>query len=200
MRIGKAGLVFAVLLLLVMGLWFYWSLTKHGFSAREKPSGIEAFLARKARGLATPAEAKALKNPLPSTPLGIAEGRDHFADHCALCHANTGSGKTMINAGLYPPAPDLRQEETQRLSDGELMYIIKNGIRFTGMPGWGGENEENWKLVLFIRHLPHLTAQELALMTEVNGLQEEAAADSHGLAPGVPGTKPPSTAHTHSSP
>jgi mono/diheme cytochrome c family protein len=138
-----------------------------------KPSTVEAFLARKARGLATPAGARALQHPLGPSPLTIAEARDHFADHCAVCHANTGSGKTPINSGLYPPAPDLRQKDTQRLSDGELFYIIKNGIRFTGMPGWGGEDEENWKLVLFIRHLPELTAQELALMNEVNGLEEQ---------------------------
>lgn len=198
MRTGKALLVVSIILLLVVGLRRYWALTNHGFSAREQPSKIEAFLARQARGLATPADAKTLKNPLAPTPLIIAEGRDHYADHCAVCHANTGSGKTMINAGLYPPAPDLRQEETQQLSDGELMYIIKNGIRFTGMPGWGGE-EENWKLVLFLRHLPQLTAQELALMTEVNGLQEEAAADRHGLAQEARGTKPPVAAHTPSS-
>src|SRR5215510_123249 len=177
MRTGKVVLFFSVILLMVMGLWLYWSLTIHGFSAREKPGAVEEFLSRKARGLATPADAKTLKNPVSPTPLTIAEGRDHFADHCAVCHANTGSGKTMINSGLYPPAPDLRQEGTQQLSDGELMYIIKNGIRFTGMPGWGGEDEENWKLVLFIRHLPHLTPQELALMTELNGLTEEETGD-----------------------
>jgi len=199
MRIGKAILWMSVVLLLVVGLWLYWTLTNHGFSARAQPSPIEAFLARKARGLATPANAKILKNPLAPTPLTIAEGRDHFADHCAVCHANTGSGKTLINSGLYPPAPDLRKEESQQLSDGELMYIIKNGIRFTGMPGWGGEDEENWKLVLFIRHLPHLTAQELALMTEVNGLQEEAAAESHSLGQGSPGTKRPSEGQEHPS-
>jgi mono/diheme cytochrome c family protein len=199
MRIGKAILLVSVVLLLVVGLWLYWTLTHHGFSAREQPSSIEAFLARKARGLATPAGAKTLKNPLAPTPLTIAEGRDHFADHCAVCHANTGSGKTMINSGLYPPTPDLRKEESQQLSDGELMYIIKNGIRFTGMPGWGGEEEENWKLVLFIRHLPQLTAQELALMTEVNGLQEEAAADRHNVVQGSPGTKMPSAGQGHVS-
>ena len=73
-----------------------------------------------------------------------------------------------INAGLYPPAPDLRESGGQSLSDGELFYIIKNGIRFTGMPGWGGEDEENWKLVLFIRHLPQITPKELELMKEIN--------------------------------
>jgi mono/diheme cytochrome c family protein len=152
------------------GAWLYWFVTRHGFSAREKPTRLEAFLARRARGLATPPEAKRMKNPLASTPLNIAEARDHFADHCAICHANDGSGNTMINEGLYPPAPDLREGETQALTGGELFYIIKNGIRFTGMPGWGGEDEDNWKLVLFIRHLPSLTPRELELMKEINGL------------------------------
>src|SRR5213593_5267325 len=116
-----------VLLLVVAGSgWLYWFVTRHGFSAREKPTRLEAFLARRARGLATPPEAKRMKNPLAPTPLNIAEARDHFADHCAICHANDGGGKTMINEGLYPPAPDLRVRETQELSDGELLYIIKN--------------------------------------------------------------------------
>ena len=160
-----------VVILAAGGAWLYWFLAAHGFSARAKPSRLEALLAKHARRIATPAGARDLKNPVKPTPLAIAEARDHFADHCAVCHANDGSGKTQINEGLYPPAPDLRQAGTQNLTDGEIFYIIKNGIRFTGMPGWGGEDEDNWKLVLFIRHLPNLTPTELELMQEVNGLQ-----------------------------
>ncbi len=160
-----------VAICLAAGLWVYWFVTAHGFSAREKPSALEAVLARNARRIASPPGARELKNPVSLTPLAVAEAREHFADHCATCHANDGSGRTQINAGLYPPAPDMRQPDSQDLSDGELFYIIKNGIRFTGMPGWGGEDEENWKLVLFIRHLPKLTAKELELMKEVNGLE-----------------------------
>lgn len=141
-----------------------------GFSARAKPSAIEGVLARRLRRLAMPRALAEQTNPLPPTPLAIAEGRDHFADHCAICHANDGSGRTAINEGLYPPAPDLRAAETQALSDGELLAIVRNGIRFTGMPGWGGTDEENWKLVLFIRRLPALSPQERSLMREVNGL------------------------------
>jgi len=165
--VALAGLA----VLLGTGVWGYWFLTAHGFSAREKPSTLEAFLARRARRLASPPGARNLKNPLSPTLLAIAEARDHFADHCAICHANNGNGKTQINEGLYPPAPDMGGPETQNLSDGELFYIIKNGIRFTGMPGWGGEDGENWKLVLFIRHLPSLTSKEMELMKEINGLE-----------------------------
>lgn len=151
---------------------FGWYVKSRGFSAREKPAAFEAYLARQARSLASEPGAKDLKNPLEATPLAVAEARDHYADHCAICHANNGGGKTFINSGLYPPAPDLRQEQTQGLTDGELFYIIKNGIRFTGMPGWGGEDEENWKLVLFIRHLPQLSSKEIELMQEINHMEE----------------------------
>ena len=171
MRRLKVFALAGIALCLALGFWLYWFVTTHGFSAREKPSKLEAFVARHARRIASPPGARELKNPLGPTPLAVAEARDHFADHCAICHANDGSGKTQINAGLYPPAPDLRENDTQGLSDGELFYIIKNGIRFTGMPGWGGEDEENWKLVLFIRHLPKINAKELELMKEVNGLE-----------------------------
>lgn len=170
MTIGKWMALTAIVIVAASGAWMYWFLTQHGFSARATPMRIEAFIARHVRRLATPPEAKRMQNSLQPTALSVAEARDHFADHCAICHANDGSGKTMINEGLYPPAPDLRLRDTQDLSDGELLYIIKNGIRFTGMPGWDGEDEENWKLVLFIRHLPTITSKELELMNEVNGL------------------------------
>src|SRR5437867_4391430 len=134
----------AVFLLIVLGILavFYFLVRGRGFSAREKPSSLESFIAIRVRSLAMPRDSKVLKNPLPATELNIAEGRDHFADHCGICHANNGGGETPINEGLYPPAPDLRQSGTQNLTDGEIFYIVKNGVRFTGMPGWDGEDED----------------------------------------------------------
>jgi hypothetical protein len=151
MRIrARVGLIIVCTLLLAGLLACYRYMRMHSFSAREKPNRLEVLLARKARRLAVPPGITELKNPI------------------AVCHGNKGDGRTMINAGLYPPAPDLRLSDTQDLSDGEILFIIKNGIRFTGMPGWGGSDEENWKLVLFIRHLPKLSDKERALMNEVN--------------------------------
>ncbi len=170
----KMFLLLGIVLVTVMAGWLFWFVAFHGFSARDKPSAFEEFLATHARRIATPKGARELVNPLRADPLTVAEARDHFADHCALCHANNGSGKTEINEGLYPAAPDMRENRTQSLTDGEIFYIIKNGVRFTGMPGWGGEDEENWQLVLFIRHLPKITPKELELMKEVNGLETEA--------------------------
>jgi hypothetical protein len=105
---------------------------------------------------------------MPATAEMLAQARNHWADH-----ANNGSGETEIGRNLYPKAPDMRLPETQSLSDGELYYIIRNGIRMTGMPAWGkaGDGDfdhETWMLVSFIRHLPHLTVEEEKAMEEFN--------------------------------
>jgi len=140
-------------------IWF----RNHGFSAREKPSWIETVLARNARKIATPAGAKELKNPSPASEANMAEAREHFVEHCSACHGAVGRGDTLYGRNLYPKVPDLTQADTQQLTDGELFYIISNGVRFTGMPAFGGEDspESIWGLVSFIRRLPKLTAEEI---------------------------------------
>ncbi len=156
--------------LLVAVMYAGWSFLQRGFSARDNPSALETYAARLARSLATPAEAKGARNPFSLTPEILAEARGHFADHCAACHANDGSGQTEIGRNLYPKAPDMRLAHTQNLTDGEIYYIIHNGIRLTGMPAWGDadHDEDSWKLVHFIRHLPKLTANEIQEMERLN--------------------------------
>jgi mono/diheme cytochrome c family protein len=143
-----------------------------GLSTRGEPGRIETMMARTARSMAIPASARTRRNPTPASPEVIAEGMAHYADHCASCHANDGSGQTEMGRGLYPPAPDMRLSATQDMSDGELFYVIENGIRFTGMPGWrtgspAGE-ESSWHLVHFIRRLPKLTSADLDAMKQRN--------------------------------
>jgi mono/diheme cytochrome c family protein len=142
-----------------------------GLSARDEPSAVEAFFANRVRRLAIPGAAKDAKNPVLASPEVMVEAMAHFADHCAFCHANDGSGSTAIGKGLYPKPPDMRLAQTQNLSDGEIFYIIQNGVRLTGMPAFGQpgkDDEDSWKLVHFIRRLPGLTAEELEHMKELN--------------------------------
>lgn len=172
MRISKPILLLIALLALgAAGAGFY-ILRTHGLSAREKPFAVEIWLARHARDLATPSAVKALQNPIQATPMILAGARDHFADHCATCHGNRGDGKTMLGDGMFPPPPDLRDVGTQSLTDGEIFNIIKNGIRFTGMPGFGGSDEDNWTLTLFVRHVPKLSEKEAEFMQEINKMKE----------------------------
>jgi len=164
-----AGLI---LLVLVAALFARWIL-HDGLSARATPSRLETFLARNARGLSTPGDAKNATNPVADSAEVQRDARRHFADHCAVCHGNDGSGDTPMGRGLYPKPPDLRGKDTQNLSDGELFWTIENGVRFTGMPAFGGANEhgsanDSWKLVRFIRHLPQLTMEERMEMERYN--------------------------------
>jgi mono/diheme cytochrome c family protein len=146
------------------------SILHNGLSARATPSALEATLARYARHLSWPHDARSAKNPIASSPQVLRQARLHFADHCSVCHGNDGGGDSMLGHGLYPKPPDLRKRETQNLSDGEIFWIIENGVRFTGMPAFGGHgsSEDSWKLVLFIRHLPVLAAEERLEMERYN--------------------------------
>jgi mono/diheme cytochrome c family protein len=169
----------------------------HGFSARDQPSVLETYVARIARRLAVPSGAKSEKNPFTASPELMSEARAHFADHCAICHANNGNGSTEIGQNLYPKAPDMRMPQTQNLTDGELYYTIHDGIRLTGMPAWGTEekDEDSWKLVLFIRHLPQLTLTEEREMEALNpkgpGEKEEELEEEQFLNEGQPGNQAP---------
>ena len=147
-------------------------LASRGISARSDPGAVETAVARRLRAVAIPRSARALANPLPRTSERLEAGFSHFADHCAVCHANDGSGQTELGRGLYPRAPDMRSAATQTLADGELFYIIENGVKLTGMPAWGNGTPEgetaSWHLVGFIRHLPQLTVEELERMKTLN--------------------------------
>jgi mono/diheme cytochrome c family protein len=165
-------LVISLGVLLVVGVGAILLMPPQGFSARATPSRIEEFVAREARHLAVPRAAREGRNPLPLTPTLLAKARAHFADHCAFCHGNDGRGKTEIGRNLYPKAPDMTLAKTQSLSDGELFWIIKNGIRLSGMPAWGEDTPEDdratWQLVHLIRHLKKITPAEIQEMEALN--------------------------------
>jgi mono/diheme cytochrome c family protein len=166
------GLLVALLAVVLAALGATALVVTRGISARERPGRLEMFVARRVRHLAIPSRARALANPVPATAENVAAGLGHFADHCAVCHSNDGGGDTAFGRNLYPKPPDLRRPDTQSLSDGELFYIIENGVRFTGMPAFGdgtaASAEDSWRLVRFIRHLPQVTPDELAEMRRLN--------------------------------
>jgi mono/diheme cytochrome c family protein len=151
------------------GLWYF---VNRGVSAKEQPGRIEEFLAGRVRNMAIARSAGSLTNPVEYSGEVIADGRAHFADHCAVCHANDGSGDTAMGRGMWPKVPDMRLARTQNLSDGELFWIIENGVRFTGMPAWSTGTKEgetaSWHLVHFVRRLPRLTPEELEEMESLN--------------------------------
>ncbi len=186
----KTKLLIVIFLVVLAGTatfgWLGYQLFTTGFSAKTEPHAIEIFMARQVRHLAIPITQRNSPNPIPLSPDLLQEGLAHFADHCAGCHANDGSGQTTIGKKVFPQPPDLRLAATQSMSDGELFWVIHNGIRFTAMPAWGegdpAQDLDSWKLVHFLRHLPQLTAEELDQMKALNPktkneIKEEAAFD-----------------------
>lgn len=172
-------ILISMLVLLTAAAWAARQILHDGLSARATPTRVETALARSLRHFAIPAGARALPNPVPAAPEALREAMLHFADHCALCHSNDGSGETPHGQGLFPKPPDMRRPATQDLSDGELFWIIENGVRFSGMPAFSepGEQQESWKLVRFIRHLPQLTPAERLEMERNNPKSAEERAE-----------------------
>ena len=177
--LGATLRALAILLVLVLaiGAIAAYSIASRGLSAHDEPSAIEAMLARTMRRWATPDATRARTNPVPAGEAVLNEAMAHYADHCASCHANDGSGRTAIGQGLYPKAPDMRAAATQSLTDGELFSVIEHGVRLTGMPGWStgtpeGERD-SWALVHFIRRLPKLSAEEIERIEAMNPKSSE---------------------------
>jgi mono/diheme cytochrome c family protein len=177
------------------------SFARRGISAKEAPGPTETVVARRLRSAAIPRAAREERNPVAVSAEALHEGMEHFADHCAICHANDGSGDTEMGRGLNPRAPDMRQPATQNLTDGELFYIIQNGVRLTGMPAWGGSSEhdvtDNWRLVHFIRHLPKLTPAEIDTMKGLNPKSPEEFRQDEEQQRFLGGEAPPNAAPAH---
>jgi len=205
MKIPKA-ILWVLLGVVVLAIASGVLLMRRGISARKEPSAMETTVARALRHMAIPKIDREEENPWATvvTPEILKDAREHFADHCSQCHANDGSGKTEMGQYLYPRAPDMRLPATQNLTDGELYYIIRNGVPLTGMPAWGEPNtdqdDDSWQLVLFIRHLPKLTAEEIKDMEHYNPVGEMEREDEkeHEQAPnGADSSGKSAPAHHH---
>ena len=198
------GLLLLVTGTLSVGAYLMHYIMQRGFSTRTEPMPMERALATTIRGGAIPSRYKTMKNPVTATPEVIHEGMAHWADHCTACHANNGNGDTMYGKTMYPRPPDMRQKDTQEMSDGELYYTIKNGVRLSGMPAFGDPGDDDvdsWKLVIFIGNLPHLTDAEETEMQHLNPkspdeIQEEKEEEQFLKGDAKPAT-PATTMHHH---
>lgn len=202
------ALLAAIALVVVAGVVLV-RFTRYGLSTHDEPTKAEVVLAGALRRWAAPADLRGKKNPLPASPEVLAEARSHFADHCAVCHGNDGKGQTVFGQKLFPRAPDMTLDATQSLSDGELFAVIENGIRLTGMPGWGDGTAESargsWGLVHFVRNLSKLSEADLREMERMNPMtaaqfeqmREEEAFLAGESEPPESKPRPPRSPHGH---
>jgi cytochrome c len=147
--------------ILIVWVVAYTRVRAGGLSAEAEPGTVERAIATRLVRLSIPGDAKRLENPF----RGATAWRtaDHYADHCAACHGTDGHGRTVVGQGMSPKTPDFADATIQGMSDGELFYVIQNGVRWTGMPSWKREHspDETWRLVSFIRAVPTLTPADL---------------------------------------
>jgi mono/diheme cytochrome c family protein len=136
-----------------------------GLAASDEPGRLERAVASRLVRLAIPADADRQQSPLAGQADVWRQAREHYLDHCAVCHGSDAKGHTDMGANMYPKVPDLASTQVQGRSDGALFYIIQNGIRWTGMPAWKKEHtpEDTWKLVAFIRKAPTLTEADMKI-------------------------------------
>ncbi len=155
-----------VIAVFLFGAIYLALLVNRGFSAADQPSVLESVIARIVRNFSIPRRAKLEKNPLTATPENVEKARNDYNDRCVSCHGKTDAGQPAIGENLYPRAPNLALPATQHLSEGEIHYIIRNGVRMTGMPAWRNphveQDDQSWLLVLYIRSLAQLSPEEKA--------------------------------------
>ena len=162
MRTAIASLLMAVLVvplaagaLIYVGLYDVAATTPHWLVARA--------ILETARVRSIKAHASGLETPLGlEDPAKVLIGVEHYAAHCAVCHGAPGVPKGDIGRGLYPQPPDLAKMPSL-YSPPELFWILKHGIKMTGMPAWRDHtDDELWATVAFLEKLPGMSEQDYA--------------------------------------
>ena len=154
---NRWSIIVVVAVVSVFGLTgLLYTLVLPGLSvARQEPQLVEVAAATWLLHHSVPASANAAANPLGAhpDPAAIMAGKNLFALKCETCHAYDGGGKTELGAGEFPHPPMLHAV-VPSMSDGEIFYHIRNGIRNTAMPAWNMPDLQVWQLVSFIRTMP----------------------------------------------
>jgi len=190
------GVIFGILLVAV-GAAAYVMTGSYNTAATIPPGKTEKELATYALNKSVAKHAPNRRNPLSADPETFRGGLAHFRENCVVCHGAPGVDPGEIGQGLNPGAPDLTLRRTQARGDGELYWIVSEGIRMTGMPAFGPTHKENeiWQVVAFLRHLPGITDEE---KTQLKGATEEA--EHHEEAPPPGGTAKPPHMHAPGTP
>ena len=119
------------------------------------PGGVESKVLQEAKEVTI--GGKDWKSPVSDTADAQKMGAEHFQHHCQICHGLDGQNTGVPFADkMSPPVANLASPDVQKYADGQLKWIIQNGIRLTGMPAWQGtlDEDEMWHIVLYIRHRP----------------------------------------------
>jgi mono/diheme cytochrome c family protein len=146
--------LFVVCALIIAGTLL--GISQFNLSALPEPGNLETYLATRAKHVLVSRGSREAIPPAPSNlKASIEEGDKLFGTECAACHGLDGHNPTDAGRWMYPRAADLTSRDMQLYSDRELFWIVRNGIRLSGMPAFGKvETDEHiWNLVQFVRTL-----------------------------------------------
>ena len=166
------GVLIGWILIAVAACVVFWT-GSYNVAATNSAGPFERKLATFALNHAIQKRASVQSNPF-SKPEDIRAGLVHFKENCLDCHGAPGVEESEFGQGLNPPAPDLTLPVVQRMRDGELYWVVANGIRMTGMPAFSPTHkpDEIWKMVAFVRHMPEITQEEQQLLKAGRGEEE----------------------------
>lgn len=150
------GILFA-LFALIAGGWFALRQGYVNFAADERPSFVELRLSMAAVEASVARRAARQNNPLSPTDENIVAGAKLYLDHCGGCHGVPSNPDSQFAKSFYPPAPGFFHEAPD-MSEGATFFIIRHGIRWTGMPGWGNTLDvtQTWQVVTFLSNIEKL--------------------------------------------
>ncbi len=118
--------------------------------------------------------AQGISTPSLEDPAMITEGFSHYREMCVACHLAPGVDSTELHKGLMPEPPDLK-DAAEEWKPAELFWVIKNGVKMTGMPAWGPTHSDDklWAIVAFVKKLPHMTAEQYQELDRTVGPEED---------------------------
>ena len=153
----------------------------YNVAATQPHSKITLWLINEMREASIEHHSKGIKAPSTTGPNMIREGVEHFHEMCRLCHGSPGFDKEEFGEGLYPKPPDLASKDIQQESDPEIFWVLKNGIKLTGMPAFGPTHDDNelWGMVYVVRRLPGLKPEQYKEMLESAGVKMEKEGHHH---------------------
>jgi mono/diheme cytochrome c family protein len=131
------------------------AVSRFSLTALDEPGQSESYLATKAKRMLVSRDSRGVSQGPAATPASVAAGEKLYGAECGTCHGLNARTPTDNGRWMYPRAADLTSEQVQQYSDRELFWIVRNGIRLSGMPAFGRvETDEHiWQLVHYVRSL-----------------------------------------------
>ncbi len=169
MKFLAGGLVVLVILSCAAFIFMYtgW----YDVAATVPHSKITSWILETARDQSIHFHSREIQAPPLKDPKMAKGGFKEFHEMCRQCHGAPGQQKAEFAQGLYPNPPDLTSKEMKGLDERELYWVVKNGIKMSGMPGFGPthEEEELWAIVAFLKQLPGIQAKEYEALARKAG-------------------------------